>query len=150
MSWTAPYNGGSQITSYTVVLMTSNGFTYSETVDCDGTDPTVVSTQTCSISVYTFRGNPFNLQWGSSIYAKVSATNIVGTGALSMPGNGALIYTKPDPPQALANNLGTSTMTSIGLTWYQGISDGGSPVLDYRIFMKESAGEYSVLVDGLQ
>lgn len=43
--------------------------------------------------------------------------------------------------------MGTSSKTSIGLTWYQGISDGGQPVIDYRVWYKEEGGEYSVLQD---
>jgi hypothetical protein len=91
VSWSAPYNGGSEILSYTIVLIERDGSTYYETAECDGTDATIISTQTCSVSVYTFIDNPYNLQWGDSIYAKVTATNIVGTSDSSLPGNGAII-----------------------------------------------------------
>jgi hypothetical protein len=91
ISWTALYNGGSEILSYHIVLRQFDGSTYYESAECDGTDATVISTLTCSISVYTFIDNPYNLQWGASIYAKVKATNIVGTSDYSTPGNGGVI-----------------------------------------------------------
>lgn len=41
---------------------------------------------------------PYSLAWGSSIYAKVSATNSKGTSVVSQGGNGAIIWTNPDAP----------------------------------------------------
>ncbi len=46
---------------------------------------------------------PFSLPWGSSIYAKIIANNLVGSSVTSQVGNGAVILTKPDPPKSIAN-----------------------------------------------
>ena len=46
---------------------------------------------------------PYNHEWGATIYAKVSATNILGTSPESTAGNGAIMLTTPDPPENLAN-----------------------------------------------
>lgn len=42
--------------------------------------------------------DPFNFDWGASIYAKVVATNMFGDSAESDPGNDAIIMTEPDSP----------------------------------------------------
>lgn len=150
VSWTAPYDGGSPIYAYKVVLMESDRINYSEAItDCDGTDATIVAETKCLVPIDTLITNPYNLDWGTSVFAKVQAINLVDESSFSFPGNGALLYTSPDPPQSLANNLGTSSSTEIGLTWYQGISDGGSPVLDYRVWYQIESGDYQVLADGL-
>ncbi len=43
VSWTAPYDGGSTILSYTVVLMRSDGVTFSEMAECDGKTTAVIA-----------------------------------------------------------------------------------------------------------
>jgi hypothetical protein len=60
---------------------------------------------------------PFSLTWGSSVYAKVSATNIRGNSLQSLEGNGAILITVPDAPLLLSINFALTTATKIGLTW---------------------------------
>lgn len=43
VSWSAPYNGGSPITAYTVQFRWSDGTTFSSTADCNGALASVVS-----------------------------------------------------------------------------------------------------------
>jgi len=75
--WDAPYDGGSAITSYQVTFRASDGTTFSPlTQYCDGTQSSVLSTRKCQIPSVAFTATPFNLPWGSSIYAKVTAINI--------------------------------------------------------------------------
>jgi hypothetical protein len=50
----------------------------------------------CTIPVTVLRGTPYDLEWGSSIFAKVIATNIYGDSLESEEGNGAIITTTPD------------------------------------------------------
>ena len=76
---------------------------------------------------------PFDIPWGEGVYAKVSATNIVGTSPASPEGNGAIILTVPNAPTDLANNAAVTSASQIGLTWSEGPEDGGSGVIDYRI-----------------
>lgn len=73
------------------------------------------------------------MAWGSSIYAKVSATNTYGTSTYSLSGNGAVIVTVPDAPVSIQNNEAVTTVNKIGITWSEGYSDGGLSVKDYRI-----------------
>jgi hypothetical protein len=86
---------------------------------------------------------PFNLPWGSSVWAKVTANNIKGSSE-SEAGNGAVIITKPDSPINLVEETSLRSTTTLGLTWNAGLDDGGTPLLDYRISM-EINGVYQVI-----
>lgn len=102
--------------------------------------------------VSTLRASPFSIQWGSSIYARIIATNNLGSSLPSQEGNGAIILNYPDEPINLANNEQVTWGTRIGLTWDEGDSNGGAPVLDYTIMSKASDSdsfvEYQVGVVG--
>jgi hypothetical protein len=39
----------------------------------------------------------------------------------------------PDAPSSLANNLAISNDVKIGLAWANGVSNGGSSIIDYRV-----------------
>lgn len=54
---------------------------------------------------------------------------------MSAVGNGAIVrvIVVPNPPTNLARDVLTSTPTAIGLTWSDGASNGGSPIIDYQI-----------------
>jgi len=96
ITWSAPDNGGSPITGYTVTIGQSDLTTYStELTHCDSSSST---TTTCTIPVTVLRASPFSLSWGSSVYAKVLASNIYGNSLVSSEGNGAIITTTPDAP----------------------------------------------------
>ena len=44
-----------------------------------------------------------------------------------------MILTYPDPPVSFAEDITEKTGTKIGLTWAEGASNGGTPVIDYRL-----------------
>lgn len=69
-----------------------------------------------------------------SVYARVLATNAVGSSAYSNAGNGAVITMSyaPDAPQLLIRSNLTTT-TTITFTWSDGLSNGGQPIIDYLI-----------------
>jgi hypothetical protein len=119
ISWTPEYDGGSPITSYTILIQVSDSELYSEDlVNCDGTDPTIFADAVCTVTIDVLTAVPYSLDWGSSIYAKVSATNLVGISDFSLPGNGAQILTVPTAPQTLVNNVAVTNKDQIGITWY--------------------------------
>lgn len=76
---------------------------------------------------------PYDLPWGSSIYAILSATNIVGESLFSVEGNGAVILTNPDRPVNLQNEPTITKASQIGVSWDEGAANGGSVVIDYYI-----------------
>jgi hypothetical protein len=106
---------------------------FSQTLECDGTKTAVITGTTCSILVTTLMAAPYSQPWGSSIYAKISATNAYGDSSFSTSGNGAKIITYPDAPKSLANVALVTSAYLIGLTWATGAANGGSAVLDYKI-----------------
>jgi hypothetical protein len=91
------------------------------------------------------------LSLDSSVIAKVGAINIIGLSDYSDDGNGAVISMSyaPDAPTNLARNHGTTTRTQLGLTWTDGASNGGQPILDYRVSFDQGNGNWVVLQDGV-
>jgi hypothetical protein len=102
------------------------------------------------VKVATLTAAPFNIAWGGSIYAKVTAVNILGESISSLVGNGAIILTFPDEPINLANNLEVTWGTTIGLTWDEGSSNGGTSVIDYTVFsLASDAADWIELETGV-
>jgi len=83
----------------------------------------------CTIPITVLQAAPFNLPWGSSIFAKVVATNIVNPSDHSPVGNGAIILTYPDPPASLQNVPSQTTALQIAMIWSAGASNGGTPII---------------------
>jgi hypothetical protein len=51
ITWNAPYDGGTPILSYKILVLLDDGLTYLyEPNLCDGADPTIVSTRSCTIA----------------------------------------------------------------------------------------------------
>ena len=86
---------------------------------------------------------PYHLTWGSSIFAKVIAKNLIGNSVESLPGNGAIILTYPDVPINFVNIPSVTKSQQIGLTWNEGAQNGGSAVIDYTITYGESTGSFT-------
>jgi hypothetical protein len=102
--------------------------------NCDGTTESLLTLKRCSIPFDTLRTSPFELPWGSSIYVKVAATNIMGVSVTSQAGNGAMITRVPDAPVNLVVDSSISNAVNIGILWDNGVESGGLPVLDYRVW----------------
>ena len=71
----------------------------------------------CSIPVGILRGPPFNLTWGSSVFAKVSVINSYGFSQESVEGNGAIITTNPDAPTNLIEIYSLRTKSTLAFSW---------------------------------
>jgi hypothetical protein len=97
----------------------------------------------------TLYAAPFNLQGGYDVYAKVTATNFYGTSEDSDPGNGAAIVLVPDAPYQVRDNAAVTSSTQVGLTWIDGISNGGRPVIDYTLSYDQSTGTWIELESGI-
>lgn len=90
ITFAAPYNGGSAITAYKISILSADGETYLEELTyCDASTTEVMTSKRCTIPFDTVRSDPFNLPWGSHIWAKVEAINIMGSSPSSAAGNGA-------------------------------------------------------------
>ncbi len=139
IDWIAPYNGGTPITSYTIQIRTTDSSIYSiDSVDCNGSSSLIVAETKCTVKVSTLRVSPFLIPWGQGVYARIIATNYLGSSAASEVGNGAVLLTFPDEPINVSNNLLITWGTTIGLTWDEGENNGGTPVIDYSVMSLSS------------
>ena len=92
---------------------------------------------------------PFSLPWGSSIYAKIIATNLVNSSAASALGNGGIILTNPDAPLSLQNLPAITNASRIGLSWVTGNANGGTAVIDYRVSWDQGTNTYVALASNI-
>jgi hypothetical protein len=150
VSWDWPDNRGSPITAYTITVRENDSATFTtELTDCDGTDSDIVLNRLCSIPISTLRLSPFSLAWGSTIYARVIAINVYGQSTVSSTGSGTIILTNPDSPTDLEEDRTITTGTQIGLVWVKGIDNGGTPVLDYKVWSDQAENDYIPLAEGV-
>ena len=70
---------------------------------------------------------------GDSVYAVVGASNIYGDSLVSDAGNGATILNVPASPVEVVNDAAVSSASAIKISWKDGISTGGAPIIDYRV-----------------
>ena len=93
----------------------------------------MIANEYCNININTLLASPYNIVGGDSIYAKVTASNIIGESDQSVEGNGAYYSTIPDAPINIAEDITERTSNNIGLTWSEGASNGGYTILSYRV-----------------
>jgi alpha-tubulin suppressor-like RCC1 family protein len=115
VDWSAPSDGGSPITSYTVTAA-PGGQT------CTWTSGPL----TCTVS---------GLTNGDSYTFTVTATNGVGTGPSSSPSSPVTPATVPDAPQGVSAVPGVN---SAAVSWSAPASDGGSPITSYTVTAADS------------
>jgi hypothetical protein len=77
---------------------------------------------------------PFSLVLGDAIVIKIVAHNLYGESLTSETGSGANIVLVPDAPINFADVPSITLASRIGLTWSPGLSSGGEPIIDYRIY----------------
>ncbi len=97
ISWQPPINnGGSTVTQYQVIIVTSTG-TYSENTQyCDGSVASVIANLYCDVPMSVLWASPYNNIYGDLVKAKVSAKNAIGWNTLSDPNTvGAYVQTVP-------------------------------------------------------
>jgi hypothetical protein len=83
------------------------------------------------------------------VFAKVSAINYYGESDFSEVGNGGIHRDVPDAPFNLQNIDSTTDASRIAFSWQQGSSNGGTAVLDYRIYYATETGEFEILDSGI-
>ena len=78
ISWQYPDDQSDTITHYAIEFRHSDGVTYSEDPDCDGTDPFIMSARTCVVPIRNLREAPFNLQFDEFVFVRVNSYNSFG------------------------------------------------------------------------
>jgi hypothetical protein len=117
VSWTAPSDGGSAITSYTVTPFI--GSTAQTPTTVSGSPPATSTTVT-------------GLTNGTAYTFKVSATNAVGTGPASAASNTVTPTATATAPAAPTNVTATAGDASAVVSW-TAPSDGGSAITSYTV-----------------
>jgi hypothetical protein len=90
---------------------------------------------------------PYEIPWGSEVFASIIAMNDYGPSEASEPGNGAVIITYPDIPTDLAEDYSQRTATTVTVTWLEGAANGGSTVIDYRLTYDAASGTSFVILE---
>lgn len=57
------------------------------------------------------------LTWADPVWAILTATNAYGTSIYSFAGNGAILYTIPDAPTDLVEDIQYRTASTLGFVW---------------------------------
>ena len=115
-------DGGLAITGYTVDILQSDG-TYTTYTGC-----TSIAVS-CTVPISVLQAAPYNLVAGSSVFAKVKATNSIGSSAYSLAGNGAA-FTVPSAPAAPATAI--SVTNDVAITW-TAPAPGSTPITGYTV-----------------
>jgi hypothetical protein len=55
----------------------------------------------------------------------------------------------PDSPVTLTNDLSVTSATVVRITWSDGVSNGGTVVIDYRVSYDQSIGTFVNLDSGI-
>ena len=115
LAWTPGFNGGSAITSYSIVAT-----------------PTLVGTivTRTGISSAATSGTVTGLLNGTTYTLQVRAVNVLGTGLPSAASNAVTPTGVPGAPTAV---VGTRGNTTVALSWTAPIVDGGTPITSYTI-----------------
>ncbi len=116
VSWTAPSNGGSAITSYTVFPFI--GTTAQTPVTVTGSPPATTTTVS-------------GLTNGTAYTFTVTATNAIGTGPASAPSN-SVTPTGPTVPAAPTGVTATAANASAQVSW-TAPANGGSAITSYTV-----------------
>ena len=124
------------------VRQSDNQYTQ-ELTHCDGSTASVIATTQCTIPLATLTASPFSLALGDQINAKVIAYNAYGDSVESAVGGGAVIQLVPDAPINFVNVPSITRDTVIGLSWQDGLSNGGTSIIDYEIFFDQGIGVYA-------
>jgi hypothetical protein len=96
ISWSYPDDNSDPVTSYAIEFRHSDGVSYSQDSDCDGTDPIIIDALNCLVPIQNLRGDPFDLPFDAYVYVRVNSFNSFGWSVDSQPSTGgSKILTEP-------------------------------------------------------
>lgn len=127
VAWSAPSANGSPIIAYKIEIRESDLVTYTESLsDCDGEMTAIVEARSCEVTVSTLM-QAYGLTPGTSVFAKITAVNAMGTSSISTQGNGATLKLSvtPDAPVNLARDELNTWAGQITINWEEGAENGG-------------------------
>jgi len=123
LTWAEPaFNGGEQINNFVVDVSTDNGATWRS----------AKATESNSLSYRVGGASP-----GTTYLVRVAASNVVGTGEYVTTSVTTLASVAKSPTNLTITNVG---LRSLSLGWSLPASNGGSPILDYKIEFSSNGG----------
>jgi Ca2+-binding RTX toxin-like protein len=123
VTWAEPeFNGGERINNFVVDVSTDNGATWRSAKDTEST----------SLSYRVGGAAP-----GTTYLVRVAATNKIGTGEFVTTSVTTLAAVAKAPTNLTVTNVG---LRSLSLGWSLPASNGGSPILDYKIEFSSNGG----------
>ncbi len=129
LSWSAPSDGGSEITSYSIKVVTPSR------------EESVVDTRSNEVSF-----SLSDLTNGETYTVAVAAVNAIGESKYSEPIEVTPESSKTGAPEAPRDLQGIAAISEISLSWTEP-NEGGAKILDYFIGYKEAneEGEFTIL-----
>jgi hypothetical protein len=85
---------------------------------------------------------------GKSYYFKISSVNTIGESELS-EAYLVVAATIPEAPTLLTRNELLTTKTVLSFDWSEGVSNGGSDIIDYKVEYDQSMDTYVEVASGL-
>jgi uncharacterized protein (AIM24 family) len=76
----------------------------------------------------------YEIQWGSSVKAKITAFNSKGASQESAEGNGAVLLWGPSAPQNILLDADLTTRFNAAFTWEAPLDNRGTVVIDYQVW----------------
>lgn len=142
IQWTQPYDGGSSITSYSIIFQQKDGSFSQDLTYCDGSQSSVVLKLYCDVPFKEFIDPPFSLQFKDLIVVQIKASNVIGSSNFSDPNIvGINIKTIPvtptTPPSIVSSNEQSISLT---MTQLAGDQTGGSSILYYELDWDSGSG----------
>lgn len=146
ISWAAPDDHSSPITSYEILFLKSNGEFAHELTRCDGELPTVLADRKCSVPMSTIR-TLTGLPRDSLIRVKVMASNAKGNGQFSEVNTaGATVETEPTNLSVVSIDMSQTTNIATRVKWtaLTGSRRGGKDVLitSYELFWDQGSDNW--------
>jgi hypothetical protein len=126
------YGYAEEITGYNVLIEQEDG-QFSVSPRCEMSESLE---EECTVSIDELTEDPFDLDWGSEVRAKVEVLYQNGNSIETPVGGGGVLITYPKPPTDLIEDPKKRSQSSIGLKWFPPKDTGGCATseLRYRVW----------------
>jgi hypothetical protein len=124
------------VTAYIINFKDKAGAFATDTVNCDGSNATIVLNRWCVVPMEKFT-TTYAYILNDLLVATVQATNIEGSSVVSAENtSGILTRTIPSPPPNGPTEATGTTDTQLVVNWesYSGDLSGQSPITHYELF----------------